>query len=75
MTDLARFDKDFADVGQFAARTRTRLPADIVAARSRVENLIGAYVGAIRRGDYDQAEQDLQNAEATAPTMEKFLAR
>jgi hypothetical protein len=74
-TDLAHFNNDMNELGQFSARTRTRLPPDVVEARAQLQRLLGAYVVAIRRSNYDEAEQDLQTAEATALLIEKFLGR
>jgi hypothetical protein len=54
-------------------RTRSKPPAEFIQGQLRFNPQLGAANVAIRQGNYGQAEQDLQNAEAALDTMEKSL--
>ena len=73
IADQMRFGKDMSALGQFQRRTRSKPPAEFIQGQLRFNPQLGAANVAIRQGNYGQAEQDLQNAEAALDTMEKSL--
>ncbi len=77
--DATRYGQDNNNLSRSLTRPRpggrTPLPADVQAALDQARSQLNTAHLSYGRGDVVQAEQDLQNLEATLTTIEKFLGR